>query len=110
MCLCAWGISRRNLRGKHLRGRGGRVVRNDGSGRFIPSLLHSAVGCKLCVRACVPCASVQKIGREGAAAVASRLVGLVDVLRRDFNQSPSRHPEKLEQLQRRFRVHPVEGV
>jgi hypothetical protein len=55
--------------------------------------------------ACVPCASVQKIGREGAAAVASRLVGLVDVLRRDFNQSPSRHPEQLEQLQRRSRVH-----
>jgi len=30
------------------------------------SLPHSAVGCKLCVRACVPCASVQKIGRGGS--------------------------------------------
>ena len=91
------GISRRILRGRHLRGRGRRVVRCSGSGRFIPSLPHSAAGCKLCVRACVPCASVQKIGREGAAAVASQLVGLVglvDVLRRDFHQSPSRRPRQ----------------
>ena len=101
------GISRRNPRGKHLRGRGRRVVRCGGSGRFISSLPHSAAGCKLCVRACEPCASVQKIGREGAAAVASRLVGvvgLVDVLRHHFHQSPSRRPRQWEQLQRPFRV------
>ena len=42
------GISRRILSGKNQRGRGRRVVRNDGSGRFIPSLPH---GCKQCVRA-----------------------------------------------------------
>ena len=74
------------------------------------SLPHSAVGCKLCVRACVPCASVQKIGRGGAAAVASRLVGLVglaDVLWRDFQQSPSRRPKQRERLQWPVRVHLV---
>jgi hypothetical protein len=40
--------------------------------------------------------------------VASRLVGLVglvDVLWRDFHQSPSRRPEQRYQLQRPFRVH-----
>ena len=98
------GISRRILRGRHLRGRGRRVVRCSGSGRFIPSLPHSAAGCKLCV----PCASVHKIGREGAAAVASRLVGLVglvDVLWRGSRQSPSRRPEQRYQLQRPVRVH-----
>ena len=102
------GISRRILRGKHLRVRGRRVVRCSGSGRFIPSLPHSAVGWKLCVRACVLCASVHKIGREGAAAVASRLVGVVgpvDLLRHHFHQSPSRRPEQSEQLQGPLRVH-----
>ena len=101
------GISRRILRGRHLRGRGRRVVRCGGSGRFIPSLPHSAASCKLCVRAGVPCASVYKIGREGAAAVASRLVGVVgpvDLLRHHFHQSPSRRPEQSEQLQWPFRV------
>jgi hypothetical protein len=101
------GISRRILSGRHLRGRGRRVVRCSGSGRFIPSLPHSAAGCKLCVRACVPCASVHKIGREGAAAVASRPVGVVgpvDLLRHHFHQSPSRRPEQSEQLQWPFRV------
>jgi hypothetical protein len=56
----------------------------------------------------VPCASVHKIGREGAAAVASRLVGVVgpvDVLRRDSHQSPSGRPDQSEQLQRPVRVH-----
>jgi hypothetical protein len=49
---------------------------------------------------CVPCvlrASVQKIGREGAAAMASRLagrVGLVEVLWCHSHQSPSRRPEQ----------------
>ena len=107
------GISWRILSGRHLRGRGRRVVRCGGSGRFISSLPHSAAGCKLCVRACVPCASVQKIGREGAAAVAARLVrvvGLVDVLRCDYHQSPSRRPRQWEQLQRPFRVHLCVGV
>jgi hypothetical protein len=56
---------RRNLRGKHLRGRGGRVVRCGGSGRFITSLPHRAVGCKLCVRAGMQCASVQASGGRG---------------------------------------------
>jgi hypothetical protein len=101
------GISRRILSGRHLRVRGRRVVRCSGSGRFIPSLPHSAAGWKLCVRACVPCASVHKIGREGAAAVASRLVGVVgpvDLLRHHFHQSPSRRPEQSEQLQWPFRV------
>jgi hypothetical protein len=62
----------------------------------------------LCVRACVPCASVHRIGREGAAAVASRLVGLVElvgVLWRGSRQSPSRRPRQWEQLQWPVRVH-----
>ena len=49
-----------------------------------------------------------QIGREGAAAVASRLaglVGLVDVLWRGSRQSPSRRPEQPYQLQWPFRVH-----
>ena len=40
--------------------------------------------------------------------MASRLVwvvGLVDVLRHHFHQSPSRRPRQWEQLQRPFRVH-----
>jgi hypothetical protein len=64
-------------------------------------------------RACVPCASVHKIGREGAAAVASRLVGLVGligVLWRDSHQSPSRRPEQSEQLQGPLRVHLCGGA
>ena len=67
---------------------------------------------RACVRACVPCASVHRIGREGAAAVASRLVGLVglvDVLWRHFHQSPSRRPEQRYQLQRPVRVHLGDG-
>ena len=51
---------------------------------------------------------MQKVGREGAAEVASRqvgLVGLVDVLWHDFHQSPSRPPEQRYQLLRPFRVH-----
>ena len=58
--------------------------------------------------ACVPCGSVHIIGREGAAAVASRLVGLVglvDVLWRGSRHSPSRRPEQRYQLQGPFRVH-----
>jgi hypothetical protein len=68
---------------------------------------QSAASCA-CVCTGVPCASVHKIGREGAAAVASRLaglVGLVDVLWRGSRQSPSRRPEQRYQLQRPFRVH-----
>jgi hypothetical protein len=56
----------------------------------------------------VPCASVHRIGREGAAAVASRLVGLVElvgVLWRGSRQSPSRRPRQWEQLQWPVRVH-----
>jgi hypothetical protein len=64
---------------------------------------QSAASC-----ACVPWQSVHKIGREGAAAVASRLVGLVglvDVLWRGSRQSPSRRPEQRYQLQGPVRVH-----
>ena len=63
---------------------------------------------RACVRACVPFASVHRIGREGAALVASRLVGLVglvDVLWRGSRQSPSRRPRQWEQLQWPVRVH-----
>ncbi len=72
---------------------------------------QSAASCA-CAWACT-CASVQKIGREGAAAVASRqegLVGLVDVLRHHFHQSPSRRPGQWERLQWPFRVHLCGGV
>ena len=57
----------------------------------------SAVGCRMCVRAC---ASVHTSGgRElRRVRVASRRVGLVDVLWHDFHQSPSRRPEQREQL------------
>ena len=37
-------------------------------------------------------------------------VGPVDVLRRDFHQSPSGRPDQSEQLQRPFRVHLCVGV
>ena len=37
-------------------------------------------------------------------------MGLVDVLRCDFHQSPSRRPRQWEQLQRPFRVHLCGGV
>ena len=104
-CTCALGGAgtaagrqrpdlRRGQRGL-LRGRRGVLdLCSRGSRGSLP---HSAVGCKLCVRGCVPRASVHRIGREGAAAVASRLVGLVglvDVLWRGSRQSPSRRPKQ----------------
>jgi hypothetical protein len=51
--------------------------------------------------ACVACGSVHTSGgRElRRVRVASRRVGLVDVLWHDFHQSPSRHQEQREQLQ-----------
>ena len=112
-CTCALGGAgaaagrqRPDLRRRLLGGRRG--VLNLCSRGSRGSLPHSAVGWKLCVRVCVPCASVHKIGREGAAAVASRLVGLVglvDVLWRGSRHSPSRRPEQRYQLQGPFRVH-----
>ena len=111
-CTCALGGAgtaagrqRPDLRRGLLRGRRGVLdLCSRGSRGSLP---HSAVGCKLCVHACVPCVSVHKIGREGAAAVASRLVGLVglvDVLWRGSRQSPSRRPEQRYQLQGPFRA------
>ena len=57
--------------------------------------------------ACVPCASVHSSGgRElRRVRVASRRVGLVDVLWHDFHQSPSRRPEQREQPQWPSRRH-----
>jgi len=85
-------------------------IRHDRCGRSRRgSLPHSAVGCKLCVRAC-RAHRCRKSGGGGAAAVASRLVGLVglaDVLWRDFQQSPSRRPKQRERLQWPVRVHLV---
>ena len=48
------------------------------------------------------------VSATSAAAVASRQEGLVDVLRRDFHQSPSRRPRQWEQLHR-FERASVEG-
>ena len=98
----AVGRQQPDLRRRQLRGRRDRCSRSRRG-----SLPHSAVGWKLCVRACMPCASVHRIGRGGAAAVASRLVGVVgpvDVLWRGSRQSPSRRPRQWEQLQWPFRV------
>ena len=89
------GRQRPDRRGRLLRGRRGGLDRCSRSRRS--SLRHSAVGCRMCVRAC---ASVHTSGgRElRRVRVASRRVGMVDVLWHDFHQSPSRHPEQREQL------------
>ena len=62
--------------------------------------------------ACVPCATVHTSGgREPRRVrVASRRVGLEDVLWHDFRQSPSRRPEQREQLQWPVRLHQSVGV
>ena len=64
-----------------------------------------------CASRCVPCASVHTSGgRElRRVRVASRRVGLVDVLWHDFHQSPSRRPEQREQLQWTVRPHLCSG-
>ena len=96
----AVGRQQPDLRRMLLQGRRDRCVRSRRG-----SLPHCAVGCKLCVRACVRAVRIGAENREGgggAAAVASRLVGLVglaDVLWRDFQQSPSRRPKQRERLQ-----------
>jgi hypothetical protein len=57
--------------------------------------------------ACVPCASLHTSGGRELlpVRVASRRVGLVDVLWHDFHQSPSLRPEQRKQLQWPSRLH-----
>ena len=113
-CTCALGGAgtaagrqRPDLRRGLLRGRRGVLdLCSRGSRGSLP---HSAVGCKLCVRACVPHVRIGAQNREGKSCgggfPAGGAGGLVDILWRGSHQSPSRRPRQWEQLQWPFRVH-----
>ena len=106
-CACdgagaAAGRQRPDRRGGLLRGRRGGFDRCSRGRRS--SLPHSAVGCKLCVRAVRIGAH---IGRERAAARARGFPagGAGSVLWHGFHQTLSRRPEQREQPQWPSRLH-----